>query len=159
MTDSAPAGRSQGKTVLFVEDSPDDVDLTLRSFRKNNFAHALIVVRDGQEALQYVFGEGAYAGANAKPTPDLVLLDLNLPKVNGLDVLKRIRADENFQTLPVIVLSASTDERDRLATEALGANLFLRKPEGMADLNYVVSRVNDLLNAGDAAPTVSHIIL
>jgi CheY-like chemotaxis protein len=145
MLDSAAAGGNSGKTVLFVEDSSDDIDLTLRSFRKNNFQHALVVVRDGQEALDYLFGDDGPAN-----TPHLVLLDLSLPRVSGLEVLQRIRSTSRLHAVPVIILSGSTDENDRLKTEALGADLYLRKPEGMADLNYVVSRVNDLLKASEA---------
>ena len=115
-------------TILLVEDNPDDVELTLRAFERNRLANDIVVVRDGAEALDYLFGTGAHAGRDLSAAPEMVLLDLQLPKVDGLEVLKRIRADERTRRLPVIVLTSSREKRDVLRSYDLGANSFVRKP-------------------------------
>jgi two-component system response regulator len=99
-------------TILLVEDNPDDVELTLRAFEKNRLADDIVVVRDGSEALDYVFRTGVHAERLPSSTPEVVLLDLKLPKMDGLEVLKRIRADERTRRLPVVVLTSSKEERD-----------------------------------------------
>ena len=114
--------------ILLVEDNPDDVELTRRALDESNVANKLVVVRDGVEALQYLFREGAYAGRDAADLPEVVLLDLKLPKVDGLEVLRRIRANERTRILPVVVLTSSNAERDIVESYALGANSYIRKP-------------------------------
>ena len=114
--------------ILLVEDNPDDVELTRRALDESKVANKLVVVRDGVEALQYLFREDAYAGRDAADLPEVVLLDLKLPKIDGLEVLRRIRADERTRVLPVVVLTSSNAERDIVESYALGANSYIRKP-------------------------------
>ena len=116
------------RTILLVEDNPDDVDLTLRALKKNNILNEVIVARDGVEALEYLFGMGLYEGRDVKNKPQVILLDLNMPRLNGLEVLQRIRADERTRLLPVVVLTTSSEERDRIESMKLGANSYVRKP-------------------------------
>lgn len=115
------------KTVLLVEDNENDELLTLRAFRKNNFKNAIVVARDGVEALDYLRGTGAHA-ANPPRLPELVLLDLKLPRVDGLDVLKGIRAHQRTAILPVVVLTSSKQDEDIIRSYELGANSYVRKP-------------------------------
>lgn len=117
------------KTILLVEDNPDDEELTLLAFRKNNISNTIHVARDGAEALEFLFGE---EGRNA-PLPSIVLLDLNLPKVDGLEVLRRIRSDERTRLLPVVVLTSSKEDRDRFDSYSLGCNSYVRKPVSFAE--------------------------
>lgn len=114
--------------ILLVEDNADDVELTRRAFQKCNIVNKMVVVRDGQEALDYLFKQGAYAGGDIDLRPDVVLLDLNLPKISGLDVLRSIRADPRTKRLPVVVLTTSAEERDIVGSYDLGANSYVRKP-------------------------------
>jgi two-component system response regulator len=116
------------KTILLVEDNPSDIDLTKRALTKARIANELVVVEDGQEALDYLFGTGQYAGRDAAPLLALVLLDLKLPKVGGLEVLKRIRADARTKRLPVVILTSSKEEQDIAMGYDLGANSYIRKP-------------------------------
>jgi two-component system response regulator len=116
------------KVILLAEDNPDDEELTLRALRKSHVTNAVVVARDGQEALDYLFGEGMHAGRDLAVQPQVVLLDINLPKVNGLEVLKRIRADERTRTLPVVMLTSSAEERDRMTAYANFANSYIQKP-------------------------------
>ncbi len=116
------------KTILLVEDNPDDELLTLRALRKNKILNEVTVVRDGAEALDYLFGAGKYAGRDIRDMPQVVLLDLKLPKLDGLEVLRRLRADELTRRLPVVVLTSSDEEQDILASYDLGANSYVRKP-------------------------------
>jgi two-component system response regulator len=115
------------KTILLVEDNPDDEELTMRALKKNNVANPLVIARDGVEALDYLFGTGSYAG-HIETLPGLVLLDLKLPKFDGLEVLRRIRSDERTRRLPVTVLTSSKEEQDVLRSYNLGANSYIRKP-------------------------------
>jgi two-component system response regulator len=116
------------KHILLVEDNPDDVELTLRAFKKNNIANSLHVVMDGAEALDYLFGTGAYAGRDTSSQPTVILLDLKLPKVDGLEVLKSLRADPRTKLIPVVILTSSKEEQDILNGYANGANSYIRKP-------------------------------
>jgi two-component system response regulator len=117
-----------GKTILLVEDNPDDEALTLRALRRANVANEVVVARDGAEALDHLFGTGAHAGRDASALPQVVLLDLKLPKVDGLEVLRRIRGDARTRLLPVVILTSSNEERDRIQGYSLGANSYVRKP-------------------------------
>jgi two-component system response regulator len=121
--------KNDSKTILLlVEDNPSDVALTERAFAKAHIANELVVAQDGQEALDYLWGAGAHAGRDAAGLPALVLLDLKLPKVSGLDVLRRIRGDARTRRLPVVILTTSKEEQDVAAGYDLGANSYIRKP-------------------------------
>jgi len=116
------------KTLLLVEDNPDDEALTLRALRKHNLANEIIVARDGQEALDYLFGEGDFTGRDTRELPQVMLLDLKLPKLDGLQVLERMRANPPTRHVPVVVLTSSNEEQDMLRSYDLGANSYIRKP-------------------------------
>jgi two-component system, response regulator len=116
------------KIILLVEDNPDDELLTLRALRKNNVLNKVVVARDGVEALDYLFGTGGHSGRDTAIMPQLILLDLKLPKIDGLEVLKRMRADERTRLLPVVILTSSREEQDMLDGYGLGANSYVRKP-------------------------------
>lgn len=120
------------RTILLVEDNPDDAELTLRAFAKANIANRVVHVSDGEEALDYLFATGAYQGRTDLAAPTVVLLDLKLPKVSGLAVLERMRADPRTRRLPVVVLTSSNEERDIVSSYDLGANSFVRKPVDFA---------------------------
>jgi two-component system, response regulator len=129
------------KMILLVEDNPDDEELTLRALKKNNIGNNLTVVRDGAEALDFLFCTGAYASRDGQDLPQVVLLDLNLPKVGGLDVLRRIRENEVTRFLPVVILTSSKEEQDLIKGYSLGANSYVRKP---VDFNQFVEAVRQL---------------
>ena len=116
------------KVILLVEDNPDDELLTLDAMAMNKVGNRVVVTRNGVEALDYVFGEGAYAGRDVADLPAVVLLDLKLPKIDGLEVLRRIRADQRTELLPVVILTTSNEDVDRVKGYALGANSYVRKP-------------------------------
>lgn len=116
------------KVILLVEDNPDDVALTLRAFKKSNLKNRVIVVQDGVEALDYLFCTGTYSDCEDCPLPEVILLDLKLPKVDGLEVLERLRAEERTRLLPVLILTSSTEQEDIITSYALGANSYIRKP-------------------------------
>jgi two-component system response regulator len=118
----------EDKIILLVEDNPDDVDLTLRAFKRNNISNKVVVARDGAEALDYLMGMGIYADRNVKDLPVVILLDLKLPKIDGLEVLKRIRSNEITSLLPVVILTSSIEESDVVNGYKLGANSYIRKP-------------------------------
>jgi len=131
----------EAKLILLVEDNPDDEMLLLRAFKKNHILNRVIVARDGVEALDYLFSTGEYAGNDSEPLPQLILLDLKLPKINGHEVLKRLRADERTKYIPVVVLTSSTEEQDLINSHDLGANGFVQKP---VDFNEFVETANQL---------------
>jgi len=116
------------KVILLVEDNPDDEELALLAFQRSNLVNEVVVARDGVEALDYLFGTGPHAGRNVSELPQVVLLDLKLPKVDGLEVLRRIRADPRTRRLPVVVLTSSKEEEDMMRSYELGANSYVRKP-------------------------------
>jgi two-component system response regulator len=118
----------ENKSILLVEDNPDDEALTLRALKKNNIKNEVVVAHDGAEALDYLFGTGKYSGRNTDVLPQVVLLDLKLPKVEGLEVLRRVRADKRTKLLPVVILTSSNEEQDRIDGYDLGANSYVRKP-------------------------------
>jgi two-component system response regulator len=118
----------ENKVILLVEDNPRDEALTLRALRKSNIVNDVVVARDGVEALDYLFGTGAHEGRALDAMPQLVLLDLKLPKVDGLQVLQRIRADERTRRLPVVIFTSSSEEEDLIKSYDLGANSYVRKP-------------------------------
>ncbi len=118
----------ENKTILLVEDNADDEDLTVRALRKNNIVNEVFVARDGVEALDYLFGQGAHAGRDLRSMPQVVLLDLKLPKLDGLGLLRRLRADDRTKCLPVVILTSSNEEKDRIDGYNLGANSYVRKP-------------------------------
>jgi CheY-like chemotaxis protein len=115
-------------SILLVEDDPDDEALTLRALRRLGIPHRVVVMRDGVEALDYLLGSGAYAGRDLGMMPELVVLDLKLPRLDGIQVLRRIRGDERTRLLPVVILTSSDEERDRLDGYRYGANSYVRKP-------------------------------
>ena len=118
----------QNKVILLVEDNPDDETLTLRALSKSNILNKIVVARDGTEALDYLFGTGIHDGRDTSLQPQLILLDLKLPKVDGLEVLKRLRADARTALLPVTILTTSNEERDIVTSYQLGVNSYVRKP-------------------------------
>jgi len=114
--------------IMLVEDNPDDEALTVRALKKNKIVNEVVVMRDGVEALEYLFGEGAHAGRDTSEMPQVVLLDLKLPKLDGMGVLRRLRADGRTKLLPVVILTSSNEEQDRVQGYGLGANSYVRKP-------------------------------
>ena len=127
--------------ILLVEDNPDDEELTLLSLRKNNAVQHIVVVRDGVEAVDFLFCTGRHAGRDGNAMPTVVLLDLKLPKLDGLGVLKQLRADDRTRFLPIVVLTSSSQDADVLASYKLGANSYVRKPVEFGALVDAVSRV------------------
>lgn len=121
------------KVILLVEDNPDDVTLTLRAFRRSHVMNTIAVARDGIEALDFLFARGAYAERANEPLPTVVILDLKLPKLDGLGVLKAIRADERTRLQPVVILTSSKEEQDLISGYSLGANSYVRKPVDFAE--------------------------
>lgn len=132
---------SQSKVVLLVEDNPDDVELTLRAFKKYNIMNEVVIASDGAEALDYLFGKGKYAGRDISKLPEVVLLDLKLPKVDGLEVLQRLRADERTKHLPVVILTSSNEERDLIDGYKLGANSYVQKPVEFTQFSEAVGQL------------------
>jgi two-component system response regulator len=118
----------RNKVILLVEDNPDDEALTLRALKKSKIANRVVIARDGEEALDYLFGTGAYAGRDIRNVPTVILLDLKLPKVDGLEVLRRLRAQEHTALTPVVILTSSKEEGDRLQGYKLGVNSYVVKP-------------------------------
>lgn len=129
------------KTILLVEDNPDDQALTLRALKKNNITNEVIVASDGVEALDYLFGTGRHADRDTRDLPELVLLDLKLPKVDGLEVLRRLRADPRTRLLPIVILTSSKEERDLVNGYSLGANSYVRKPVDFTEFMEAVRQL------------------
>ena len=129
------------KVILLVEDNPDDEALTLRAFKKNNIQNEVVVARDGAQALDYLFGTGAHAGRDTSVLPQMVLLDLKLPKVDGLEVLRRIRAEERTHLLPVVILTSSREDADLVKGYSLGANSYIRKPVDFGQFTEAVRQL------------------
>ena len=128
-------------SILLVEDNPDDEALTIRALKKNHLKNKLVVARDGAEAIEYLFAEGKYAGRDINQLPALVLLDLQLPKIDGFGVLKRLRANEHTKFLPVVILTSSAEQEDILNGYGLGANSYVRKP---VDFDEFITTVGQL---------------
>lgn len=145
------------KSILLVEDNPDDEALTLRALKQNNFVNEVIVARDGVEALDYLFRRGVHAGRDAGNQPAVILLDLKLPKIDGLEVLRQLRSDERLKLLPVVILTSSKEEQDIVNGYSLGANSYIRKP---VDFNKFVEAVRQLgiywLMLNEAPPINGH---
>ncbi|OGO07850.1 MAG: two-component system response regulator [Chloroflexi bacterium RBG_13_57_8] len=129
------------EVILLVEDNPDDVELTMRAFQKNHIANEVVIARDGVEALDYLFCRGAYAGRDANENPRLILLDLKLPKLDGLQVLERLRAEPRTRLVPVVILTSSKEEQDLISGYRSGANSYVRKP---VDFNQFVNAVHQI---------------
>jgi two-component system response regulator len=132
---------SEPRTILLVEDNRNDETLTILAFRENNLPHRLDVARDGSEALDYLFGTGKYEGRDIQHQPELVLLDIKLPKIDGLEVLRRVRSDSRTQLLPVVVLTSSRQDEDRLQSYQLKANSYVRKPVDYEQFVAVVKQL------------------
>jgi CheY-like chemotaxis protein len=129
------------KTILLVEDNPDDEALTKRALRMAKIANDIVVAHDGAEALDYLFGEGAFAGRDVLQVPAVVLLDLKLPKLSGLEVLQRVRADPRTRLVPVVVLTSSSEDEDMLRSYQSGANSYVRKPVEFGAFAHAVSQL------------------
>ncbi|HMJ11070.1 MAG TPA: response regulator [Polyangiaceae bacterium] len=126
------------KALLLVEDNASDEKLTIRAFNKSNLANEIIVVRDGEEALEYMFGTGRFADREVNDLPAVVLLDLKLPRVDGLEVLRQIRADERTKLVPIIILTSSKEDEDRAKGYSLGANAYVRKPVAFSEFTDAI---------------------
>jgi CheY-like chemotaxis protein len=137
-----------------VEDDANDVELTLRAFRRGGFTGEVVVVQDGQEALEFLHGAGAYAQRDVRQAPSLILLDLKLPRVSGVEVLRRVRAHAVTRLFPIVMLTSSREERDLRACYESGANGYVRKPVDFAALTEALSAVGDFWVAVNEAPPV-----
>jgi two-component system response regulator len=129
------------KFILLVEDNADDEALTIRALKKNNIRNEVVVTRDGAEAVNYLLGRGAYEGRDTSVLPQIVLLDLKLPKLDGLDVLRAIRGDERTKRLPVVILTSSKEDKDLLSGYELGANSYVRKPVDFTEFAEAVRQL------------------
>jgi len=129
------------KQILLVEDNPDDVALTLRALKKNNIANEVVVAKDGVEALDYLFGTGAYTDRDISKVPAVILLDLKLPRIDGLEVLERLRNDERTKLAPVVILTSSKEEHDLINGYRLGANSYIRKPVDFIQFSEAVRQL------------------
>jgi len=141
------------KLILLVEDNPDDEALTLRALKKNRIAHDIVVTRDGVEALDYLFAEGQHANRNTDENPQLILLDLKLPKLNGLEVLQRIREDERTRLIPTVILTTSDEEKDRIESYSRHANSFVRKPVDFSDFTEAIRQIGEYWLVINEPPT------
>jgi two-component system, response regulator len=129
------------KMILLVEDNPDDEALTLRAFKKSNILNEVVVARDGVEALDFLFATGTYSDRDANIMPQIVLLDIKLPKIDGLEVLRRLRADERTQMLPVIILTSSKEEQDLINGYKFGCNSYIRKPVDFSQFSESIQQL------------------
>ena len=129
------------KIILLVEDNPDDELLAIRALKKNNISNEVVVARDGVEALDYLFGTGAHTGRGMSEMPQIILLDLKLPKIDGFEVLRRLRSDERTKLLPVVVLTSSREEQDLTESYSLGANSYIRKPVNFAQFTEAIRQL------------------
>ncbi|HEX9373966.1 MAG TPA: response regulator [Roseiflexaceae bacterium] len=129
------------KIILLVEDNPDDEALTLRALKKSNILNEVVIAHDGTEALDYLFAAGAYAGRDSSVMPQVTLLDLKLPKVDGLEVLRRLRADQRTRFLPIVILTSSKEEQDLMDSYNLGANSYIRKPVDFIQFSEAVRQL------------------
>lgn len=145
---------AERKVILLVEDDPNDIELTLRAFRKNPVGNEVVVVHDGHEALDYLRGTGAHAGRDAADAPQVVLLDLNLPGLDGLEVLRRIRADERLRRVPVVILTSSDEDSDKVAGYTLGANSYVRKPVDFRQFSDAVKNLGQYWMVVNEAPPI-----
>lgn len=127
--------------ILLVEDNPRDLELTLRVLRKNNLANSIVTVTDGEQALDFVFGRGAYAGRNIDSGPKVIFLDLKLPKVDGIEVLRQVKSDERTKKIPIVVVTSSAEDRDRVESYNLGVNSYVVKP---IEFDAFVKTIGDL---------------
>ncbi len=132
---------SEKKIILLVEDNPDDIELTLRGLKKNNVVNEIVVVEDGAEALEYLFCTGTYAQRDPEEIPVLILLDLKLPKVDGHEVLKRLRNDDRTKLIPVVILTTSDEEQDLYQSYSNGANSYIRKPVGFDGFSKAIQQL------------------
>jgi two-component system response regulator len=141
--------------ILLIEDNPDDEALTMRALKKNGIKHEIVVAHDGVEALDFLFGRGAHAGRDLNQMPHVVLLDLKLPKVDGLEVLRQLRANHRTQLLPIVILTSSNEEQDRINAYRLGTNSYIRKAIDFAQFTDTVRQLGDYwLGLNEAAPIV-----
>jgi CheY-like chemotaxis protein len=134
-------GIESNKTILLIEDNPDDEDLTIRALKRNHIGNEIAIARDGVEALDYLFGTGIYEGRDTNIKPTVVLLDLKLPRLDGLEVLRRLRGDERTKLLPVVVMTTSSEERDRIDSYSLGCNSYIRKPVDFLQFSEAVRQL------------------
>ncbi len=144
-------------TILLVEDNPDDEALTLRALKKNNIKNEVVVARDGVEALDYLFGRGTYAGRDLSMMPVVILLDLKLPKLDGLEVLRSLRSNDRTKLLPVVILTSSKEQQDQIDSYSLGANSYVCKPVDFIEFTEAVRQLGLywlLLNEPPPTPTI-----
>ncbi|MFB2772058.1 response regulator [Pelatocladus sp. BLCC-F211] len=133
--------RVSNKTILLVEDNPDDEALAIRALKRNHISNEIVVAHDGVEALDYLFGTGVYTGRDISVQPTVVLLDLKLPRIDGIEVLRRLRSDNRTKLLPVVVLTTSSEEQDMLNSYSLGCNSYIRKPVNFVEFTEAVRQL------------------
>ena len=134
-------GEMRGVDILLVEDNPDDLELALAALRRNHIANRIQVVRDGQQALDFIFGEGEFAGRDVEERPRVILLDLKLPKVSGIEVLRAVKTHERTRHIPVVVLTSSREDKDVIETYNLGVNSYVQKPVSFAEFSGAVAQL------------------
>ena len=135
------SGSAAQKVILLVEDNPDDEALAIRALKRHHIGNEIVVAHDGVEALDYLFGTGLYAGRDVNSKPAVVLLDLKLPRINGLEVLRRLREDDRTKLLPVVVLTTSSEEQDLLNSYSLGCNSYIRKPVDFVQFSEAIRQL------------------